>query len=70
MTQQTNAQELLPVGTPVTISQTGVWMEGTTGTIERAYRIRHGHPMYDIRTRWGNVLTYYAESQLTVNDPS
>lgn len=62
--------DLLAVGTPVTISQTGVWMEGTKGTIERAYRIRHGHPMYDIRTSWGNVLTYYAGSQLTVDAPA
>jgi hypothetical protein len=65
-TPAAQATDLLPVGTPVTITAPGVWMQGTKGTIDRAYRIRHGHPMYDIRTSWGNVLTYYAGSQLTV----
>lgn len=58
--------EPLAIGTPVTITAEGVWMQGTKGTIERAYTIRHGHHMYDIRSTWGDVHTYYAESQLTV----
>jgi len=66
MTNAAAPAELLPLGTPVTITAEGVWMQGAKGTVERAYRIRHGHPMYDIRTSWGNVLTYYAGSQLTV----
>lgn len=57
---------LLPVGTAVKISAEGAWGQGTEGTIERAYRIRFGHRMYDVRSRFGHLHTYYAHSQLTV----
>lgn len=59
---------LLKVGTPVKITAPGVWGEGTIGMVERAYRIRHGHPMYDIRSNWGTLHTYYAASQIEATE--
>ncbi len=59
--------DLLALGTPVRII--GGYDVNTTGTIERAYRIRFGHPMYDIRTTYGRLITYYAQSQIEVMEP-
>lgn len=68
MITKPSTEDLLPVGTRVVVSQPGVWREGAQATIAKAYRIRHGHPMYDLRDRWGGELNYYAASQLTVVD--
>lgn len=57
---------LLPVGTAVKISAEGVWGQGTEGTIHRAYRITHGHRMYDVESKGGYIHSYYGHEQLTV----
>lgn len=62
--------EAYAVGTAVRISAEGVWGRGSEGTIERAYRIRFGHRMYDIRDKYGVLHTYYAHEQLTLCSPS
>jgi hypothetical protein len=58
-------QPLLPTGTPVKITGGGLWI-GSTGTIAKAYRIRHGHPMYDVELAGGSVSTYHGAAQLEV----
>lgn len=60
----------LPTGTAVIIAAKGVWAEGVHGTIARSYTIRHGHRMYDIEGRFGNLYTYYAPSQIILDKPT
>lgn len=43
---------------------------GATGTVTNRYSIRHGHKMNDVTTDWGNVVNYYADSQLKVLEPA
>jgi len=60
-------QPLIPVGTAVKILGGGLWI-GSTGTIASAYRIRHGHPMYDVALPGGSVSSYHGAAQLEVLD--
>lgn len=62
-------QPLLPIGTSVKITGGGLFV-GSTGKIARAYRIRFGHPMYDVELPGGHVCTYHAASQLEVIKPA
>lgn len=58
-------QELLPVGTPVKITGGGLFI-GSPGKIAKAYRIRYGHPMYDVELSSGTRSTYHGADQLEV----
>lgn len=68
MNRNQTPEPLLPLGTKVIVSAEGVWGQGSQATIAKAYRIRFGHPMYDLTSRWGTTMNYYAPEQLTVVD--
>jgi hypothetical protein len=61
-------QPLLPIGTPVKILGGGLFI-GCTGKIANAYRIRFGHPMYDVEFPGGGGSTYHGADQLEVLPP-
>jgi hypothetical protein len=61
-------QPLLPIGTPVKILGGGLFI-GCTGKIANAYRIRHGHPMYDVEFNGGGGSSYHGREQLEVLEP-
>lgn len=56
--------EELALGTRVRTTG-GAWI-GWECTVTRAYTIRFGHPMYDVTSKYGTVLTYLGQGQLEV----